>query len=103
MEDAMPISIASQMMIAEDRRIDDADATDLAIAIAKVYAAVDTFKAAILAAAAPTRAIEHEIADEFAALADLEADVVGKLRRYYDWQVVERAEDLLPTRQDAPR
>lgn len=91
----MVFTLASQRMIAEDRRVYELDADELATAIGKVYDAVDAFRIAILKAAAPTRALSHEIEDEVRGLSDLESDIIGKLRRYYDHEAVERATDLV--------
>lgn len=91
----MPFTIASQRMLAEDRRIQELDGDELAVAIGKVYDAVDAFKAAIRKAAAPTRAMTEDIEDELRCLSDIEAEVIGDLRRYYDHQAVERADDIV--------
>ena len=91
----MPLTIASQRMLAEDRRIQELDGDELSVAIGKVYDAVDAFKAAIRKAAAPTRALTGDIEDELRCLSDVESEVIAALRRYYDHQAVERADDIV--------
>ena len=91
----MPFTIASQRMLAEDRRIQELDGDELAVAIGKVYDAVDAFKAAIRKAAAPTRAVTEDVEDEIRCLSDVESEVIAALRRYYDYQAVERADDIV--------